>query len=266
MSRLRLHVEGPHGAVPFKVFVDVLNRSRLILAELDRAISHTRSGRLDWRIVDLGIASADAVIEAWAPQQEAELPQYVCANFIDGLNAIEGDEGGVFPAYFSEQSLKRVKAISKAVNHDGEGATGFQAVDVDRNSEAHITPRAQQHVTQLLAPRFTALGSIRGTLEVISVHRKQTFHVYEARTKRAVRCDFDPTKLDAVKDALGKRVAVGGTLHRNVKGDAIRVEQPDLVVLPSAENLPTTADLYGMAPDFTGTMRVDEYMRELRCA
>jgi len=262
MSRLRLHVEGEPGAVPFDVFVRVLNRSRLILDELDVAISASHQRCLDWRIVDLGIASADAVIEARAPKGAPELPVLVASGFIDGLNAVDQPNGGVYPAYFSEQALKRVKGIARDFSSDA--ASGFCAEDLDRKLVGRLTPRAAPNVSQLLAPRYSAIGSVIGTLEVISIHRRATYHIYEARTKRAVRCDFDSAELDAVKDALGRRVVVEGTVKRNANGDAISIQQPALQILPSADELPTTSMIAGLVPDFTGDLTAGEYVKTLR--
>jgi hypothetical protein len=262
MSRLRLHVEGEPGAVPFDVFVRVLNRSRLILDELDIAISATRTRSLDWRIVDLGIASADAVIEALAPTGAPELPVLVASGFIDGLNAVDQPDGGVYPAYFSEQALKRVKGISKDFSINA--ASGFCAEDLDRKLVGRLTPRAAPNVSQLLAPRYSALGSIIGTLEVISIHRKATYHIYEARTKRAVRCEFDSSDLDAVKDALGSRVVVAGTVKRNANGDAISIHRPALQILPSGDDLPPTSTIAALVPDFTGDVSAGEYVKAIR--
>jgi hypothetical protein len=262
MSRLRLHVEGEPGAVPFDVFVRVLNRSRLILDELDIAISASRTRSLDWRIVDLGIASADAVIEALPPTGAPELPVLVASGFIDGLNAVDQPDGGVYPAYFSEQALKRVKGIAKDFADDA--ATGFCVEDLDRKIAGRLTPKAAPNVSQLLAPRYSALGSVIGTLEVISIHRKATYHIYEARTKRAVRCDFDADDLESVKDALGRSVVVEGTVKRNTNGDAISIHQPALHVIPSSDELPPTSAIAGLVPDFTGDVSAGEYVKALR--
>jgi hypothetical protein len=262
VSKLRLHIEGEPGAIPFDVFVRALNRSRLILDELDVAISAGKSERLDWRIVDLGIASADAVIEARAPQGAPELPILVASGFIDGLNAVDQPNGGVYPAYFSEQALKRVKGIAKDFSDDA--ASGFCAEDLDRKLVGRLTPRAAPNVSQLLAPRYSALGSIVGTLEVISIHRNATYHVYEARTKRAVRCEFDSGDLDVVKDALGSRVVVAGTVKRNANGDAISIQRPTLDVLPSGDELPPTSVIAGLVPDFSGDITAVEYVKALR--
>ncbi|HUA12544.1 MAG TPA: hypothetical protein VMA83_11125 [Solirubrobacteraceae bacterium] len=262
MSRLRLHVEGAPGAVPLDVFVRALNRSRLILDELDVAISATHRRNLTWRIVDLGIASADALIEAAPPRGEPDLPVLVASQFINGLSAVDRPTEAVYPAYFSEQALKRVKGIAKDLSPDA--ATGFTVEDIDRKLSGRVSERAAANVSQLIAPRYSALGSVVGTLEVISIHRKSTYNVYEARTLRAVRCDFDGADLESVKSALGRRVIVEGTVKRNAHGDAIRVEQPTLTLLPPDEELPPTSAIAGLVPDFTGDIDAGEYVRELR--
>jgi hypothetical protein len=264
MAALRLHVEGEHNDVTLDAFVDVLKGAQLILRELDSAISGNPRGKLEWKIVDLGIASADAVIEAAAPEDDLQLPQLVGSSFVTGLQTIE--RGEMMPPYFSEIAVKRVGQISRKVGRGG--VTGFE-VEV-RNGQtsdlalprAELSGHAATAVAHLLAPKYSAYGSVMGMLGQINVRRGLTFNVYDALTKRAVKCKFAEEEFENVKQALRRRVIVSGTVERNESGEPLRVNEPELVLLPDDE-IPTS-EIRGIAPEFTGGVSAADYVRQLR--
>jgi hypothetical protein len=264
VTALRLHVEGEHNDVALDAFVDVLKRAQLVLRELDSAISGNPRGKLNWKIVELGINSADAVIEAAAPEDDDRLPLLVSTSFVTGIQTIE--QGEVMPPYFSEIAVKRIGQISRKVGRGG--MTGFEAEI--RNGgpttvapqRATLTSHAASSVARLLAPKYSAYGSVMGTLGQINVQRGLTFNVYEGLTKRAVKCKFEDEQFEAVKEALRRRVIVSGTVERNESGEPLRVNEPQLVLLP--ENEIPTADIQGLVPDLTGGVPAADYVRQLR--
>lgn len=264
MTALRLHVEGKHNDVTLDAFVDVLKRTQLILRELDSAISGNPRGKLEWKIVELGIASADAVIEAAPPEDDLQLPQLVGTSFVTGIQTIE--RGEMMPPYFSEIAVKRVGQISRKVGRGG--MTGFEAEIRNGQSGDIAPPRAELSghaataVAHLLAPKYSAYGSVMGTLGQINVQKGLTFNVYDALTKRAVKCKFQEEEFESVKQALRRRVIVSGTVERNESGEPLRVNEPELVLLPD-EDIPTSA-IRGLAPDFTGGATAADYVRQLR--
>ena len=108
-------------------------------------------------------------------------------------------------------------------------------------------------------------GSVEGKLEMVSIHASPRFAIYHAISGHSVRCKFDPHQLlDVVKEALGKRVIVSGLVHFNFKHEPIRVEIEDLMILPKEDELPSPSEIRGMAPDFTGDLTTEEYLRRLR--
>lgn len=113
-------------------------------------------------------------------------------------------------------------------------------------------------------PPFKGIGSIAGQLEMISVHGNPTFNVYDLVTHKAVACRFEVWRLDEIKAALGERVVVTGIVNRNAHGDPVRVEKPELRVLPRDAELPTVSDLIGLAPDLAGSLSAEEHVRRLR--
>lgn len=223
MSRLRLHIEDERGAVSFRTFVDILNRTRLILSELDVALSGQPRGALEWSVSDLGLGSANATIEALAPLDADErLPQLVSENFITGLSIVE--ESAELPAYFSELTLQRVGAISQRLN--GNRPALLDATHLEVGSHARVTGRAHANVKEATRPRFAAIGSVIGRLGLVSTEKARWFNVYDELTHRAVRCHYEHAQFEEVRAALRKRVIVAGLVRRNAQGLPLRVENP----------------------------------------
>jgi hypothetical protein len=135
---------------------------------------------------------------------------------------------------------------------------------VESGQVARIDREAKPHVDRVLAPRYTALGSVTGRLEMISVHLRPKFNVYDIRTRRAVQCRFQPEQLDSVKDALGKTVVVTGKIQRNVNGDALRLDVDEIMRWPLAESIPGIEQIYGIDPDFTGRDTTEEHLAMVR--
>jgi len=264
MTALRLHVEGEHNDVALDAFVDVLKRAQLVLRELDSAISGNPKGKLNWKIVELGIASADAVIEAAPPEDDERLPLLVGTSFVGGIQTIE--RGEMMPPYFSEIAVKRIGQISRRVGRGG--VTGFEAEI--RNGQAtpvapqraELTSRAVGSIAHLLAPKYSAYGSVMGTLGQINVQRSLTFNVYDALSKRAVKCKFEDEQFEMVREALRCRVIVSGVIERNESGEPLRVNEPELTVLPLKE-VPTS-EIQGLVPDMANGIPSGEYIQQLR--
>src|SRR5664279_466945 len=117
MTALRLHVEGKHNNVALDAFIDVLKKAQQVLRELDSAISESPKGRLEWKIVELGVNSADAVIEAAPPKEDERLPLLVGTNFVTGIETIQ--RGKTMPPYFSERAVRSIGEIARKVGRGG---------------------------------------------------------------------------------------------------------------------------------------------------
>jgi hypothetical protein len=59
---------------------------------------------------------------------------------------------------------------------------------------------------------------------------------------------------------------VSGVVHSNAKGEPLRVDVERIDLLSREEELPSTADLAGSDPSFTGDMSTEEYIRSSRGA
>ncbi|MDQ3985033.1 MAG: hypothetical protein M3280_00820, partial [Actinomycetota bacterium] len=204
--------------------------------------------------------TADLETRARQPEH-AYAEKLVVANFVRGLYTIEHES--VVPPYFSEFALGRVKSIAQNLTHKGE-ATRLRVAHIDEEVEAEVTEQAAVNVTKALAPATTGIGSVTGSLEVISLRGSPHVNVYDSLTHRAVRCKFAEEDLDRIKEAFGSRVTVSGIIYRNKQGHAVRMEKTQVNPAPPEEKLPKSRDLKGLVPDFTGEMTTEEYIRELR--
>lgn len=264
MSRLQLRIEGEQGQITLEAFVQVLNRARLVIEDIDSAVSEQPRGAFEWVITDLAMGSAIAEVEPRPrlPQADERLGLVVGHNFVSGLDSIErGDEH--LPPYFTDTGLGRVKWIAQTLGRAGIGP--FHALlNGGVGASATITEQAAVNVARLVEPRSTAIGSVSGNLEMISVHGPARYNVYDALTRRAVRCTFPRERLEEVASALGRRVLVSGIVHRNQFGEPVKVERGQLGLLRSDAELPSTRDIAGLVPDLTGELASDEYVRRLR--
>jgi hypothetical protein len=108
---------------------------------------------------------------------------------------------------------------------------------------------------------------VEGRLELVSIHvGARRFNVYHAITQKAIRCNL-PTEIeDDVVRNLGRRVIVSGTVSYNERGEPISVDVHHFRPLKEENDLPSVADMLGMAPDITGNLTTEEYIRQLRDA
>jgi len=140
----------------------------------------------------------------------------------------------------------------------------YKATALDSGREVEVSRKAADTIRQLLPISRRHIGSVEGRLETISIHGKQRFIVYHARTHKAVTCRFDdPEMIRVITGMLGKRVVALGAVQSNVRGEPARVQVEDICILGEGE-MPTTSDLAGSHPDFTGDMTTDDFLRYIR--
>ena len=185
----------------------------------------------------------------------------VVRTYRNGLGVIEGE--GRSPAYYSERSLRAAKSTLKLIGR--EGVTGFH-VSGDGPEPLVLTAQAAVNVDQLVRPARKSLGSVEGRLNMISLAgARPKFEVDDALTKKPVACRFEPAMLEAVKEALGRRVFVSGMVTYNRRGEPLRVAlDAPIRVLRDRAQLPSTDDIERHYPTLTGTVSTRDYLETIR--
>ena len=230
-----------------------------MLEDLDSAISGESRGTLDWVISDLSMGSLVVELKSISRLEDRNVGPRVAVEFVRGLYQIEHE--GTTPAYLSESGMQSARHLLKTFGKNG--ASGL--VVAYQTERVELSARATANIDPLLKATARSIGSVEGRLETISVHRKPKFIIYHDRTRKAVTCRFDLDKwLEKVKEFLGQRVNVTGVIHSNSRGEPLRVELEHIRPLRENSSLPSTAELGGSDPDFTGPLTTEEFIRSIR--
>ena len=184
-----------------------------LLREIDEELSPSAARSLDWRITGLSYSSPAAIAMVAVPRGEApDIGRPVVSACIGGVALLSGERAR--PSEFNDDALLHLRQIAEWTNGD------IRAVRVESPTvpaPASITRELTTTVEWVL-PQGYSLGSVEGQLQGLNIHTQPRFTVYDAVTGRAVRCYFSAADLDAVKDAIGRKVIVSGRLRRDPGG------------------------------------------------
>jgi hypothetical protein len=262
---LDLEIQGHPGDIAAVVFERAVGNAVALLREFDSAISGRSRGMLHWYIANLH--SNGSLLVRFQPrvnpniklrQRISGLESRVTGSFITGFDDLENK--CETPPYLSEFGLQRAESLASAIGRAG-GPSAFRFTSSAMAVE--VTSKTSENISKLLPIRRKAIGSVDGNLEAINIHKRPRFLVYHAITKKAVTCEFDEGEdMERVKEYLGRRVTVFGTLHKNVNGDTIRVAM-DRIALSDDVKKAHTGTEWG-APEFANTLSTAEYLRRTR--
>jgi hypothetical protein len=147
-----------------------------------------------------------------------------------------------------------------------QGVSGLDFTDTDSNQAAE---RKETRILQeLVGTHHKAFGSIEGRIELVSIHRsRRRFNLYHAITNKSIRCNLPEQLADVVFQAAQdrSRVIVSGLISYNAKGETISVAvNKPIRCLRLEHELPSPEKMLGIAPDITGDLSTEDYVRSLR--
>lgn len=258
---------GTNDEIALSAFIEALQNFLHALKDLDSTLSQNIYGSLIWNVVSLEKHSPPLV--GVKPQQKPsfakaghpDLSHKVEAEFIDNARrlATTGDRSDVL----SDAALKRIERLASKTQ-----ILGPMSVFLSNNGpsapidETQITTRTLENVQRLTSARYTAFGSIKGSLDAISVHRAYEFRVWDEKSHKPITCKFDPNEIEKVKALLKARVTVTGMLTSNSAGNVISISAEEIIPTPKRQ-LPTIHEMSGLVKDFTDGKSLKEYMEEL---
>lgn len=252
---------GTEDRIPLKAFIDSLQNFLSVLRDLDATISHNPKGNTIWEVVSLQKNSPPVVGVAPRPKSPKlpDMSQIVEEQLLANAKSLSANSER--NQYLSDSALASLERLAGRTPKLGPMAIYIDGTGKIKD-EADITESTLKNVQQLTKVRYSAFGSLVGSLDAITVHNGNEFRVWDETTRKPVRCKFQEKELEHVKSLLKSRVRVSGVIQSNSAGSPIVIELEDLELLVKRE-LPTIEEMSGLVEDFTDGKSLKEYMEEL---
>ena len=260
-ERITLVIEGlpeDQGRVRFAAFLAELQSLAATINQLDRDANAGKAASY-FRIADLSYGSpARVVLE---PQTLPGQPPTGLL-VVESLNRIADAFANGGDLYeLDAELLEDIRNLARPVGRQVQNA-----VLLFNDSHIDLTPQIVSRADAALAIVEECEGTVEGMLEQINIHGgANTFHIYPEVGPKKIACRFPPHLCDDAVSAVGRRVEVSGTLRYRAHADyphQIAVSHIDTYEPES--QLPEWDDLRGRAPDATGGLSSEAFVRELR--
>ncbi len=257
---LKMVIKSPSGLIPLQSLANATKRILDILRAVDRQLSGG-SVTTGWAINNLKMKSpAELQIVPYKPKKDSD-PNRIVTHSIKGINALKIKAER--PAFFNDAALEYTRAFANIIDHrnieDISIQNGSQTVELNHHVVANID-------TIIHPIKETLFGIIEGRLDMINIHAGLQLGIFREIDDRQVKALFgdDEETRELAKGLLGKKVYAIGDIKRNKDGEPIAITVKKLEEMPDGENLPSLLDIYGIDPDFTDGLSVEEFLRKQR--
>jgi hypothetical protein len=169
--------------------------------------------------------------------------------------------GGHAPASFDRPVFDALREFAAVVGKSVRSAT----IQVAGKSIL-IDVAARKRIEGVFGPDTSSEGTVDGMLEAVNVHgKKNTFGLYPIVGANRISCKFDERLLPCVRPALGKYVQIEGELkYRWREKFPYEAMATKIDVLDDWEDQPSFTEILGIAPDATGGVACEEFVRKVR--
>ena len=256
-AEITVSVEGRMPDQLAQPFLEAVGLSIEVLRNLDAIIAMKRQPTLRWAISNMHIGSpAEMTLMALPPNESKDISHDVVKHYVDGLELL-GREGEI-PEHFTDDSLGAVKKLADLTR-------GNNRVVIVRTPlrQVQVSQQISVNVDEISTVTYSSDGSVEGLMEMVTLHERNYFRVYDDIHGWGVPCYFRQERVDEVRDALGRRVSITGRLRSDRFGKPESMQVSDIRVL-GTEELPTPAEVRGIAKGMTGGLKAEEYLRSGR--
>lgn len=257
---IRLHSE----TVTAQQLVKAIESLTGMLGDIDRDITGSRRAASRWLVEKLRSSEPQVTLRHEPQPNATDVGDLLVTTGMAGLQLINSEAKMLKPPdHFPLSALEKARALLK-VARNGMPRVSISARLRGTPSAVHFTERAELNLVRYTSVRHEALGSVEGTLQMVSNRGGGVFNIYDFLSQQKIRCTMRRNRIREAVDAFDQRVAVHGLLQENENGTIIGVKMHRIEVLPADEQLPTVEEIAGLIPDLTGDRSTGEYMRALR--
>jgi len=262
-DRIELIIEGmpeDEGRVRLTAFIGQLQNLSAAIGKLDRDSNDGKPGSI-FQITALSYSSPIRVVLEPKPIPSQRFTgREIVDRFKHVAAALDSDAS---LSAFDPDLLEDIRALARPVGKMVKNATVlFNGFALD------LTDRVARRLDEALAIENECDGFLEGMLEQINIHQgANTFHIFPEAGPKKVTCHFPVALFDDAVSAVGRRVEVFGILkYRASAPYPHQIAVTALESFPPEYELPNWEDFRGLAPDATGTLSSEAFIRELRDA
>lgn len=262
-NRISLVIEGlpeDQGRVRLNAFMSEIQNLAATLMKLDRETNNGRAANY----FEIAKLSYDSPAIVAVEPKPISVTLDTGGKIVRRFGAVAGAiANGASLEGFDADLLEDIRALARPV-----GRAVKSVVVLYNDAEFDLTPRVVSRVDEALAVVDECDGYLEGMLEQINIHHgANVFHIYPEVGPRKVTCHFPSALLDDAISAVGRRVEVGGVLkYRGGASYPHQIAVARVEAFPADSEIPDWDDLRGLAPDATGELNSEAFVRELRDA
>jgi len=264
-NQIKVVIEGmpqDNGLVRIDAFINGLNSITKAVGRTDRIVSGKSTASFYLRITELSYKSpATVTMEAVPQDPDVDLRNQVISKFYDVYESIQ--KGAL-----AEKEIESVliEDMTEITNQIGNRINSIN-ITMDEY-DLTLTKEFKAKIDLAIAPEEKSSSFIRGMLEYINIHKnKNVFRIYPDIGPRKIICHFPEELREKAIEAIGQYVEVKGELKfRAVSKHPHEILVEEIEIFPPEEELPTLYELRGIAPDLTGELSSEQFVRKIRNA
>jgi hypothetical protein len=256
-TELDVTLSGPEGAMDARQALVRLEEVLDLLADLEdadrmRPSGYKRPQRSKWTFARLSLGSVRASLAPLRPGPGTTYDDLDAVNVraVDGFAQVEDAE--VLPEGRSICAARTARKLAGRLGATSD--TGMRLsliVDGKTRKTVEITRRSAVNLDRALQVRRESIGSITGSIDSMSVHKKPFLGLWSPRGGGRIRVEIPPNLVDSAREALGRRATVRGRIRRNASGQILNVRASRIDVLPPVDEAPPLSHMTGRLPWLT---------------
>lgn len=239
-NRMTIEIVGIEKKMPFEEFLRELQSILAALQKTETEISGLEKSTLRFDLIDLHHSNPTIELEAASPPQYRDFSGRTIQKFLITVNEIGR---GRVPKWMDIEALETYKELATSVGKD------IQHI-VLKNSKraADITPQYRDRIAKIIGPNQNEVGSVVGSLEMLSIHKGMRFALYPRIGPKRIVCNFEDRWLPTVQSAIGRTVEAFGILKFKARSQfPHEMDVEDLEVRPLKSERQSLSELKAVA-------------------
>ncbi len=255
--------EATGGDLQLGQFIEELNAIRNALRQTERIVLRREENAVRYRVTGLSHSSPAKVTIGISSREPAyvNMPRRISRQFTYSLAIVRRRHR--YAERLDVKSLEAFKAIAAPATKHGIRLV----VSADQNRAIRIDKEFDMRVTQLLIGDERERDELVGRVERVDIHNKNVFDIFPVIGPSRVRCSAPRRLQNKIVAAIDKTVLVEGwALYRKDAAFPYAMKVEDIHPRRPDDELPTMQSMHGIAPDATGGLSAEEFVRKLRDA